>query len=119
VFWPLVGSFDGFCSGLFCWRVIACASHASNMLRSFSEKVTKLNTKSVLVVEASETFLVLLGFLLFLVALDALLVVVQNVEIEPVDSRSSCIFAMVSAQIDAPDMSISKLLSRKSNPCQR
>jgi len=59
------------------------------MLRSFSEKVTKLNTELVLVVEASEAFLGLLCLLLFLVALDALVVVVLNVEIDPVESRSS------------------------------
>jgi len=83
------------------------------MLRLFSEKETKLNTKSVSVVEASGAFWGLLHLLLFLVALDAFVAVVLNVEIEPVKSRLSWIFTIVSARVVAPDMSISTFVSRK------
>jgi len=83
------------------------------MLRSFSEKVTKLNTELVLVVEVSEAIFVLVHFSLFLVAHEVHVIVVLNVEIKPVDNKSSCIFAIVSAGVVAPDIPSSSLVSGK------
>ncbi len=83
------------------------------MLKLFSENVTELNTKSVLVDEATEAFLFFEHLLLFFVVLIAAVAAVQNVEIKPVNRRLSCIFAIISAGVVAPDMSSSTLVSGK------
>jgi len=115
-FWPPVCSCGCGWFVLFCCRVIACASHAKSMLRSFSEKVTKLKTELVSVVEASVPVCVLFCDGVFFgtrEVLDALVAVILKVEIDLVDSRSSCIFAIVLAGVVVPDMSISTLVSGK------
>jgi len=61
-----------------------------------------------------EDAVVALPFLdLFLMALDVLVAVVQKVKIDLVESRSSCSFAIVSAGVVFPDISISIRVSRK------
>jgi len=59
------------------------------MLRSFSEKVSELETESVSVIEALLPLFVFACDVLFLTAHEALVIVMQNVEIDPVDSRLS------------------------------
>jgi len=81
-----------------------------------SDRVTKLITESVSVVAVAFDLVVLVLEELFLVAQDCFIVVVavdQNVKIEPVDSRLSCIFAMVSAGVFAPTISKSNCVSGK------
>jgi len=68
---------------------MACASHASKILHSFSEKVTKLKTELVSVVAASLSLFVFACDVFFCVACEALVITMWNVEIEPVDKRSS------------------------------
>ena len=84
----------------------------SKKLSSCSDKVAELKTESVSFVE--EDAVVVLTFRgLFLVALKFLDAVVRKVEIDPVESKSSCSFAIVSAGVVAPDISISILVSGK------
>jgi len=82
---------------------------------SLSEKVTKLITVSVSVLEWLAD---LVGDLvmLFCIALDCLVASVADdwkVEMEPVDNRLSWIFVIVSAGVVAPDMSSSSLVLGK------
>jgi len=84
-----------------------------------SERVTELITESVLVVAVTFDLGVLVLEELFLVAQDCFVVVVavvavdQNVKIEPVDNRLSCIFAMVATGVFAPTRSKSNCVSGK------
>jgi len=81
-----------------------------------SDRVTKLMMESVLVVAVVFDFGVLVLEELFLVTQVCFIVAVAvdwNVEIEPVDSRLSCIFAMVSAGVFTPTISKSSCVSGK------
>jgi len=81
-----------------------------------SDRDTELVTKSVSVVAVAFDLGVLVLEELFLVAQVCFVVAVavdQNVKIEPVDSRSSCIFMMVSAGVFAPTISKSNCVSGK------
>jgi len=89
-----------FCCWCFCLWLALCGRFGCALLILLSEKVAKLKTKSVSVVEDAVV-------VLFLIVQDILVAIVQKVEIDPIDRRSSCIFTIVSASIVAPDMSIS------------
>ncbi len=81
-----------------------------------SEKVTKLITMLVLVLELVDDFVGFDLIMLFHIALDCLVAAIANdwkVEMEPVDNRSSWIFAIVLAGVVALDMSSSSLVLRK------
>jgi len=64
VCWPIVGPFALVWLLLCCCRVIACMSWTSKRLRLFSEKVAKLKTGFVLVVEGAVIVLVFAHFAL-------------------------------------------------------
>jgi len=81
-----------------------------------TDRVTKLMTESVSVVAVAFDLGCLFLEELFRVAWDCFVVTVavdRNVEIEPVDKRPSCIFAMVSAGVFAPTKSRSNCVSGK------
>jgi len=117
VFWPPVCSFWLVWLLLCCGAAIACINLAIRRLRSHSEKVAKLKAKSVLVVEEVTVVPVFIFLMLFLGAWDVFVAVVWKVEIDPVKKRLSCIFAIVSAGVVAPGISISTLVSGKIKPC--
>jgi len=78
-----------------------------------SDKVTKLITKSVSVVAVALDFGIFAQEVLFWVAWVCFIVAVAvdlNVDINPVDNKSSCIFAMVLASVVAPTISRSNLV---------
>ncbi len=112
-FWPLVCSF---CFVLLFCMFMACISPNSRVWMLPSDKVTKLITESVLVDAVAFDFVVFAREVLFLAAWVCFIVVVAmdlNVDIDPVDNRSSCIFAMVLASVFAPAISRSSLVSGK------
>jgi len=97
-FWPLVGSLWWVGLLLCCCTDIACVNCTIKKLRALSENVAKLSIESVLVVEEATVMPGFAFLALFLGVQDVLVAVVLKVDIDP-DSKSSCIFVIMSAGV--------------------